>query len=369
MKRVAISLSGRPYDALIENGLLRRAGEEIVRVAPAGARFYVVTNPVVRGKWGAALAQSLKDAGLPFEFLEIGDGERVKNMATVENLSTRLVRAGADRGSVLVAFGGGVVGDLAGFLASVYMRGIPVIQLPTTLLAQVDAAIGGKTGVNLAAGKNLLGTFHHPLAVVIDPAVLATLPEREFRAGLFEALKCGVIGNPEIFEFMEGNRERILQREPEALEWLIAEAVAVKARVVAADEREADLRRILNFGHTIGHALEAETKYKQYLHGEAVAWGMVTATMLAVALHKTPPETAQRIIAAVLAYSPLPRVNVRPKSVVKRLAIDKKSRNGVPHFVLPVEIGKVEVSSEVPPEMVVHALDEVRYLSKWNAGD
>ena len=369
MKRVTIPLPGRPYEALIESGLLKSAGEHIARVAPAGARLFVVTNPVVRGKWGAALGDSLKQAGLHADVLEIPDGERVKTMATIENLSTRLVKAGADRGSALIAFGGGVVGDLTGFLASVYMRGIPVIQVPTTLLAQVDAAIGGKTGVNLAAGKNLLGTFHHPVAVVIDPAVLATLPDREFRAGLFEALKCGVISNREVFEYMETNREKLLQRDPEALEWLIGEAIAVKAQVVGQDEREAGVRRVLNFGHTIGHALEAETKYKQFLHGEAVAWGMVAATMLSVAMQKTPPETAQRIIAAVLAYSPLPKVNIRPKSLVRRLAMDKKSRNGVPHFVLPVEIGKVEVSNEVPPDMVIHALDEVRYLSKWNAGD
>lgn len=369
MKRVAITAPAGPYEALIETGLLQHAGEHVARVAPAAARFFVVTNPVVRGKWGAALDQSFKEAGLRCDYLEIADGERAKTMTTIENLSTRLVKAGADRGAVLVAFGGGVVGDLVGFLASVYMRGVPVIQVPTTLLAQVDAAVGGKTGVNLSAGKNLLGTFHHPLVVITDPAVLATLPDREFRAGLFEALKCGVIADAAIFEFMETNRERLLQRDAEALEWLIGAAVAVKARVVGEDEREAGLRRVLNFGHTIGHALEAETKYKQYLHGEAVAWGMVAATMLSVAMQKTAPETAQRIIAAVLAYSPLPKVNIRAKSVVKRLAMDKKSRNGVPHFVLPVEIGKVEVSNEVPPDMVVHALDEVRYLSKWNAGD
>jgi len=368
-RTITVNVPPRTYEAVIEAGLLARAGARIAALVPAGARLFVVTNPVVRGKWGSALERSLKDAGVRAEFLEAPDGERAKIMATIENLAGRMLKAGADRGTVVIAFGGGVVGDLAGFLASVFMRGVPVIQLPTTFLAQVDAAIGGKTGVNLSAGKNLLGTFHQPLAVLIDPAVLATLPDREFRAGLFESLKCGVISNAEIFEVMERDRERILQRDPAALEWLIAETVAVKARVVGEDEREAGLRRILNFGHTIGHALEAETKYKQYLHGEAVAWGMVAATMLSVALQKTTAATAQRIIAAVLAYSPLPKVNVRPKSLVKRLAMDKKSRNGVPHFILPVEIGKVEVSNDVPPEIVLHALDELRYLSKWNAGD
>jgi 3-dehydroquinate synthase len=369
MRTITINVAPRPYEARIESGLLARAGAEIAGLVPAGARVFVITNPVVRGKWGAALEKSLGEAKVKCEFLDVPDGERAKTMATIENLSGRLMKSSADRGSVLVAFGGGVVGDLTGFLASIFMRGIPVIQIPTTLLAQVDAAIGGKTGVNLSAGKNLLGTYHQPLAVLIDPSVLTTLPDREFRAGLFEALKCGVIASREIFEAMESKREPIMQRDPATLEWLIAESVAVKAKVVAEDERESGLRRILNFGHTIGHALEAETKYKTFLHGEAVAWGMVGATMLAVALQKTPPETAQRIISVVLAYSPLPKVTVRPKNLVKRLPLDKKSRNGVPNFVLPLEIGKVEVSDEAPAEMVIHALDEVRYLSKWNAGD
>jgi 3-dehydroquinate synthase len=369
MKRVTINVQPRPYDAVIESGLLARAGENIAALVGKEPRVFVVTNPVVRGKWGAALETALKAGGLRGEFLEIADGERMKTMATIENLAGRLARAGADRGATIIAFGGGVVGDLSGFLASVYMRGVRVIQLPTTLLAQVDAAIGGKTGVNLSAGKNLLGTFHQPLAVLIDPAVLTTLPDREFRAGLFEALKCGVIANAEIFEFMERERDKILQRDREALEWLIAETVAVTARVVSEDEREAGLRRILNFGHTLGHALEAETKYKQFLHGEAVAWGMVAATMLSVALQKAPPVTAQRIIAAVLSYSPLPKVSIRSKNVIKRLGIDKKSRNGVPHFILPVAIGKVEIFADVPEPMLVSALDEVRYLSQRNAGD
>ena len=369
MKQITINVAPRPYEARIEAGVLARAGEELSTLIPASSRVFVITNPVVRAKWGATLEKSLTEAKVKCEFLEVPDGERSKNMATIENLTGRLLKSGADRGSVLVAFGGGVIGDLTGFLASIFMRGIPVVQLPTTLLAQVDASIGGKTGVNLAAGKNLLGTYHQPLRVLIDPAVLSTLPDREFRAGLFEVLKCGVIANREIFEAMESKRDAILLRDPATLEWLIAESVAVKARVVSEDEREAGMRRILNFGHTIGHALEAETKYKTYLHGEAVAWGMVGATMLSVALQKMPPATAQRIISAVLAYSPLPRVTVRPKNLAKRLPLDKKSRNGIPQFVLPVEIGKVEVSDEAPVEMVIHALDEVRYLSKWNAGE
>jgi 3-dehydroquinate synthase len=294
----------------------------------------------------------------------MGDGERYKTMATIEDLATRLVQRGADRGSVIVAFGGGVVGDVSGFLASIYMRGLDCVQVPTTLLAQVDASIGGKTGVNLHAGKNLLGSFHQPRRVLIDPGVLTTLPEREYRAGLYEALKCGVIRNPQIFDFMEKEREAILRREASALEWLIGECVEVKAAVVAADERESGLRRILNFGHTIGHALEAETSYKQYLHGEAVAWGMVAAAMIGAGLQKTDAETARRIISAVLAYAPLPRVTARSKSVARRLHADKKTLDGVIHFVLPVEIGRVEIVHDVPERAVLHAIDELRTLSQ-----
>jgi len=353
-----------PYSAHIEAGLLARAGECMRAAVPESERLYVVTAPPVRKFWGTTLTASLEAAGLKYELLEIKDGERAKTLATVEDLADRLVCRGADRRSTLLACGGGVVGDVTGFLASIYMRGIACIQAPTTLLAQVDAAIGGKTGVDLHAGKNLVGTFHQPRTVLIDPAVLNTLPEREYRSGLYEALKYGVISNPEIFRFMEEQRGPILQRDPAALEWLIAECVRVKARVVAADEREGGLRRILNFGHTIGHALEAETGYKQFLHGEAVAWGMVAAAMIAAAIQRTDSETARRIISTVLAYASLPKVEARGKRVAHRLATDKKTVNGVVHFVLPVAIGTVDIVDDVPARAVIQAVDELRYLSQ-----
>jgi len=353
------------YEARIQNGLVREVGTQLAQLRPDGSpSVFVITNAAVRKHWGSVLADSLNHAKLQFHKLEMGDGERYKTMATVEELATRLVERGADRRSLLVAFGGGVVGDVAGFLASIYMRGLDFVQIPTTFLAQVDAAIGGKTGVDLAAGKNLLGTFHQPRLVLIDPGVLATLPEREYRAGLHEALKCGVIRNPQIFDFMEKEREAILRRDPAALEWLIAECVEVKAAVVAADERESGLRRILNFGHTIGHALEAETSYKQYLHGEAVAWGMVAASMIGVGLQKTDAKIARRIISTVLAYAPLPRVTARSRNVVRRLRADKKTVDGAIHFVLPVEIGKVEIVGDVPERAVLQAVDKLRTLSQ-----
>lgn len=329
---------------------------------PNRKRVYVVTATPIRRLWGESLSEALK--GYETTFLDVPDGEKYKTLKTVEDLARKMVKKGADRKSMVVALGGGVVGDMAGFLAAIYMRGIDVVQIPTTLLAQVDASVGGKTGVDLAEGKNLIGAFHHPRAVIIDPSLLATLPDREFRAGLYEVMKCGLIRRPEIFEFMEQNHERILQRDGEALEYLISAAVQVKAEVVAADEREADLRRILNFGHTIGHALETETGYKHFLHGEAVAWGIVAASMIAAAMQKTEPETARRIIATVLAYASLPKVTSRGKRILKRLSADKKTLDGVVHFILPTELGKVEIVSDVPEKAVVQAVEELRYLSQ-----
>jgi 3-dehydroquinate synthase len=228
----------------------------------------------------------------------------------------------------------------------------------------LDAAIGGKTGVNLSAGKNLLGTFHQPRAVLVDPAVLSTLPEREFRAGLYEALKCGVIGKPALFERLERVQLKLLRRDAAALEWVIAESVRLKAEVVSSDEREGGLRRVLNFGHTIGHALEAESGYRRFLHGEAVAWGMIAATHIAAVTGRLDSNVACRISTAVLNFGNLPRVEARSRDIVRRLQGDKKTRSGVVHFVLPRELGKVEIANNVPEEVVVEAVSELRRLSK-----
>src|SRR4051794_21241021 len=365
MNRVLIDVKPRSYEAVIGGGVLADCGEEIhSALGRKPSKVFVVTVPPVKKHWAGPVAASLKKADLDFEVLEFPDGESNKTMRTAESLISRLVKAGADRHSVLLGLGGGVAGDVAGFVASIYMRGIDCIQLPTSFLGQVDASIGGKTGVNLSAGKNLIGTFHQPRKVMIDPEVLPTLPEREFRSGLYEALKCGVIRDPNIFEFMEQKRERVLSRDPAALEWLITECVRVKAKVVAADEFESGERMVLNFGHTIGHALEAETSYKQFLHGEAVAWGMVGAAMIAAAMQKSDGETAKRIIGTVLAYAPLPKVQSRSKNVIKRMHSDKKKQNGHVHFILPRQIGEVEIVSDVPDRAVQQAVEEIRYLSQ-----
>jgi 3-dehydroquinate synthase len=364
MTEVAIGVQPRPYDAVIENGLLQRAGELLRGVLGNSGPCFVVTVSPVRRRWGKKLVMSLAAAGFAARFVEMGDGERYKKLATVEHLAEKLTRLGADRGAVIVAFGGGVVGDVAGLLASLYMRGVDVVQIPTTVQAQLDAAIGGKTGVNLRVGKNLVGTFHQPRVVLIDPALLSTLPEREFRAGLYEALKCGVIGNFALFARLERVQVKALRRDAAALEWVIAESVRLKAEVVASDEREGGLRRVLNFGHTIGHALEAESSYRRFLHGEAVAWGMIAATHIAAATDRIDKNVARRISEAVVGLGPLPKIEARSPDIVRLLRSDKKTVNRVVHFVLPREIGKVEIVNDVPEKVVIEAVNELRRLSK-----
>ncbi len=367
MPQVTIHVPPRPYQAWIENGLLTRAGSVLGDLLPQASRLFVVTVPPVRQRWAGKLVRSLKAAGFATQILSFPDGEPSKRLSTVEALAEKLVRLGADRKAVIVALGGGVVGDVGGLLASLYMRGVELVQVPTTVLAQVDASIGGKTGVNLVAGKNLVGTFYHPRVVLIDPTVLKTLPDREFRAGLYEALKCGVIGNIELFLRFEQDRARILKRDPVELEWLIAQSVKLKAEVVSADEREGGLRRVLNLGHTIGHALEAETGYRRLLHGEAVAWGMIAATNIALSVGRTDSVTAGRIADAVLSLGRLPEVNVGSRKILARLQSDKKTQDGVVHFILPREIGKVEVASDVPASAVIESVDELRRLSRGGA--
>ena len=361
VNKIRVRLKQGPYSVMIERGLLRRTGLELRRLLPAPAsRVFMVTSPNVRRYWGESLERSLRQAKLAYDVLEMDDGEPAKRLETVERLAEELVSAKADRKSLLVALGGGVVGDCAGFLAAIFLRGIAVVQVPTTLLAQVDASIGGKTGVNLRGGKNLLGAFHQPKAVLVDPEVLSTLDEREFRAGLFESLKCGVIRDKALFGFMRRHPQRALGRDRKSLERIITDSIRVKAAVVAADEKESDLRRILNFGHTVGHAVEAATGYTQLLHGEAVAWGMIAAATIACDSGFCSPETAEEITSAVESLGPLPRPRFETKEIMDRLSADKKTVAGAVHFVLPIKIGKVKIASDVPPEVVRQAVEQIR---------
>ena len=364
MLRIPVTTASRNYDALIEQGLLSRAGEIVREAVGSTQRAFVISVPPVRRRWGKVLLKSLTEAGFNANFIEMRDGERFKRLATVEKLADDLVKLGADRKAVVIAFGGGVVGDVAGMLASVYMRGVQLVQIPTTVQAQLDAAIGGKTGVNLQSGKNLLGTFYQPAVVLIDPAILSTLPEREFRAGMYEALKCGVIGTPELFARLEQSSIKALRKDRELLTWAIAESVKLKAQVVSADEKEGGLRRVLNFGHTLGHALETATSYRRFLHGEAVAWGMIAAAKIADELHFSNNGTFARVRDASLAWGSLPGVNLTAARAMSLIRSDKKTESGVVNFVLPKEIGKVEVVNHVPEATIASALAEIRRLSR-----
>lgn len=364
MLRIPVTTASRNYEAVIEPGLLSRAGQILHELFGGTPPAFVVTVPAVRRRWGKMLLQSLITAGFSAEVVEMREGERFKRLSSVEKLADDLLKRGADRKAMVVGFGGGVVGDVAGMLASIYMRGVELVQIPTTVQAQLDAAIGGKTGVNLKSGKNLLGTFYQPAIVLIDPATLSTLPEREFRAGMYEALKCGVIGNAELFAQLEQCSIKSLRKDRELLTSAIAESVKLKAQVVSADEREGGLRRVLNFGHTLGHALETATSYRHFLHGEAVAWGMIAAAKIANEMQISNNGTFDRIRDASLAWGPLPKVNITTSKAMTLILSDKKTESGVVNFVLPKEIGKVEVVSRVPETAVASAVTEIRRLSR-----
>jgi 3-dehydroquinate synthase len=352
MASFTVKTPQRDYCAMVERGVLSRAGHFI----PKGSgKVFVVTTADVWQHHGNRLTHGL--SGIAHELLTFPGGEERKRLAHLETLAEEMVRRGADRTSLVIAFGGGIVNDMAGFLAAIFMRGIPVVQIPTTLLAQVDASIGGKTGVNLVEGKNLIGSFHQPLTVLIDPDVLATLPDREYRAGLFEVIKCGVIRSAPLFELLTARREAVLAKEPAVVDRLIEESVRIKAEVVSADERESGLRRILNFGHTFGHALEAETAYTRFLHGEAVGFGMRAATHLAKSLGQIADRDAAGILDAVDRYGPIPPTNgITAERLAARLAKDKKTIQGSVHFVLPRSIGEVTVVSGVDDGAVLASI-------------
>jgi 3-dehydroquinate synthase len=302
---------------------------------------------------GGRLATALD--GVPHEVLFLPGGEDQKRLAPLEVLADRMVELGADRTSVVIAYGGGIVTDMAGFLAAIFMRGIPLVQISTTLLGQVDASIGGKTGVNLVSGKNLIGSFHPPIAVLIDPEVLDTLPEREYRAGLYEIIKAGIIRERGLWDFLASDSAAVLARHPHAVDRIIDDSVRMKAEVVSTDEREGDLRRILNFGHTFGHALETETCYTRFLHGEAVAWGMCAAVYLAESTGHLSAEEGAEILRVLRLYGPIPALDgIDAGNLHARLMHDKKTVHGKVHFVLPVRIGECTVVSGVD-EKLVHA--------------
>lgn len=353
MPSYVVETPARSYPILVERGGVSKLRGYIP--PRAGTLFFVSTEDV----WqlhGPTLLAAVGDR--KHEVLFFPGGETRKRLAEVEALAEQMVQKGADRSSLAIAVGGGIVTDVAGFLAAIFMRGIPLIQIPTTLLGQVDAAIGGKTGVNLTHGKNLIGSFHQPLAVLIDPALLSTLPEREYRAGLFEIIKHGIIADADLFWMMRREPQRVLSQEPAAVDRMIADSVRLKAQVVSGDEKEEDRRRILNFGHTFGHALEAETNYSQFLHGEAVAWGMKAAALLGEREGMLPPADTRELIACINSYGPLPSLTgIDAVRLSTRLKSDKKTVRGKIHFVLPERIGSVVIRSDIADHSVLSAIE------------
>ena len=350
MHTIQVKTASADYPVHVGSGLLANLYEKL----PKQKRVFVLTSPEIWGLWAERFLASFPKNEQPV-VLFLPPGEQHKRMAQVERLATELSSAGADRSSLLIAFGGGIIGDLGGFLAAIYMRGIDYVQVPSTLLAQVDSSVGGKTGVNLATGKNLIGSFHHPLAVFADIDLLQTLPDRELRAGLFESIKAGIIRDEQLFEFMERNVNAILGRQTEALEHVIAASIRMKAEVVVIDERESGLRMILNFGHTIGHAIEAVTRYKKLLHGEAIAWGMIAALHVAEARKTITPEQALRMSRTIHLYGPLPSFKTSAEKLLEAAGRDKKNRLGVRRFILPVGIGDAKVVEDVTNQELLSA--------------
>jgi 3-dehydroquinate synthase len=351
---VPVPLGERSYAITIAEGALGRTGE-IAREAfgPRVRRVALVSDRTVHRLHGSAVERALRRVGLePLPCL-IAPGERAKTLRTAERIWSFLIAERFERGEGLVALGGGVVGDLAGFVAATYQRGIPVVQLPTTLLAQIDSSVGGKTAVNHPLGKNLIGAFHQPSAVIIDPVVLTTLPRREFQAGLYEAIKYGVIRDEALARSIETGIDRLLALDPSSLVPLIARCCQIKAEVVAMDEREGGLRRILNFGHTVGHALEAVTDYRRFRHGEAVGEGMKCAADLAAALGLLAADQKDRIGALIDAVGPRPRLDdLDVSAILEAMTRDKKVVAGRLSFILPTGIGEVIIRDDLPSRLV-----------------
>jgi 3-dehydroquinate synthase len=354
MKKIKVRSANGIYNVICGRGAAAQAASAVADLGHRGDVF-LVSSPRVWKHCGARLEKSFQ--GVSRATILFDDREAAKNLATVENACRQLVRAGADRRALLVAVGGGVVGDVAGYVAASYSRGIALVHIPTTLVAQVDSSIGGKTGVNLPEGKNLVGAFYPPKLVVGDPELLETLPAREFRSGIYEIIKYGVIGDTKLFHFLETNMEKLVRRDPGVLDFVIERSVTQKANVVSRDEHESGLREILNFGHTFAHALESVTRYRKYLHGEAVAWGMMAATLLAVALKMLPEHETERIMSLTASVGPLPPwPNVPTARLIAAMQSDKKTRAGRLRFVLPERIGKVLCGVEADPQLLTSIL-------------
>jgi 3-dehydroquinate synthase len=354
---ISVATPSRGYAVTLRHDALDRLGD-LLAACDLPERRFVISSPLVWRLHGERFMR-----GIPaVEPILVPDGERSKQLATVARIYDALVRANADRRSTLITFGGGVIGDMAGFAAATYLRGVALVHVPTTLLAQVDSAIGGKVGVNHPLGKNLIGAFYQPHAVIVDPSVLTTLPRREFRAGLYEVIKYGVTSSASLFDRVRRDRSAIFARKPAALAPIIAESCQIKASVVAADEKETGLRRILNFGHTAGHALEAVTKYRRYRHGEAVAFGMLVAAQIAASRGALAAQDRQALADLIASLGPVPPIgDLTSTQMLEAMRHDKKVIAGRLHYVLPTAIGATTIVDDVTEKEMTAALMEVGF--------
>ena len=355
MRTLTVSLGERSYPIHVGDGLLRRVGELLSPVV--SRRAIIVTNPVVAQHHLSLLQTALSAIAIDTEVVVVPDGEAHKDWATLYAIHTRLLELGAERSTALIALGGGVIGDLAGFAAATYQRGVPLVQVPTTLLAQVDSSVGGKTAVNHPLGKNMIGAFYQPRAVISDTATLSTLPDREYRAGIGEVIKCGAVRDLGLFEWLEANMDRLLARDPEAITHAVIESCRIKAEIVAADERETGVRALLNFGHTFGHAIEAGAGYGTWLHGEAVAAGMVLAGRLSALAAGLPIDAAERLRALIeRARLPTAAPPLEPSAWLELMSRDKKVDAGAMRFVVLETLGRATIRGDIAMEQVAAAL-------------
>jgi len=361
VRTVHVSLGSRSYDIKIAPGLLDRIGRECARLKP-GARCAIITDTNVGKQYAKAVFNSLATAGFSPSLIIVQPGETAKSLKTVQSCYDQLAAHRLERKSFIVALGGGVVGDLAGFLAATYLRGIAFVQAPTTLLAQVDSSVGGKVGVNLKAGKNLVGSFYQPKLVLCDLNTLKTLPDREFRAGLAEVIKYGIIYDAKLFAQLERDLPRILKRDQIILTPVIARCCEIKAEVVGKDETESGLRAILNFGHTIGHAIENISGYGRFLHGEAISMGQTAAARLSHEILGLPERDVERI-GNLLRRAGLPSQtglnSLKRQKLLNAMHLDKKVSDGEIKFVLAEKIGNVVWNQRVPGNLIHGALDEI----------
>ena len=356
MQRLKIDLGARSYDIILGSGLLDRVGELLSQVLQT-SRIILVTHPSLFRLYGDKVLAGLKKQGWATDIIEVPEGETSKSLQQADIIYDRLLDFNCDRKSVLIALGGGVIGDLTGFVAATYQRGIPFVQVPTTLLSQVDSSVGGKTAVNHPKGKNMIGAFYQPRMVIADLDTLQTLPKNEFRAGIAEVIKYGVISDANLFDYLEKNADKILQLDHECLAYIIKTSCSIKAEVVEKDERESHYRMILNFGHTLGHTIEALTGYSQFIHGEAVAIGMVQAAKLSQQLEKCQDEVPKRLRKLIKKCGlPSQWPDLDSQAVIECLYHDKKTMNHKIKFILVKELGSVEIVEDMPEADILKML-------------